>query len=141
MNSLQRGDFRLNGSWNPSASAQHRGPLYAFIAGLVRARLAAGISPSALAAQIEGSKWASAFGELTQWKTLGGWLDWPYAWTRTSADETVKRCGIGAVKEFHWEGATCISGEDERPFVPATGEQVRDGVEAIAKLRLGATGA
>jgi hypothetical protein len=115
------GDFRADGSWNDSAQFRHRGPRYQFIASLVRVRRAARLSPAQIASQIEASPFAEMFGELKQWHTLASWEQWPFAWTRTSADETVKRNGAGAVAEFHWQLGTFHAGMDERPFVPAQG--------------------
>lgn len=120
------GDFRPDGSWNASAQLRHRGHRYQFVSGLVRARRAAHLSPAQIADQIEASACAEMFGELSQWKTLTRWDDWAFAWTRTSADETIKRCGVGSRERFHWQNGTFCAGEDERPHIHADGQNIAD---------------
>lgn len=122
--SLTQGDFRANGSWNPAMPASRRGPRYRFVQSLVRVRKAAHVSPAQLAEQIEASEFAGMFAELAAWKAQPDWSLWATVPARTVADETVKRCGIGALEEFHWEGGECVGGEDQRNLPSADPEKI-----------------
>jgi hypothetical protein len=130
--SLDAGDFRADGSWNTSAAAAQRGPRYRFVQSLVRALQAAHISPAQLAERIEASEYAGMFGELEQWRKITKWDEWALAWTRTSADEAVKRMGVGSTDPAHWEKGQYVAGEDARPFVAANREHVASFVANIA---------
>lgn len=126
------GDFTLKGAWNPAADKAGRGPLYAFIRDLARARNASKLSPAAIAEQIAATNWRWAFGELDQWLTLTRWDDWPFAWCRTSADAAVKYCGVGSgVEHSHFEQGSFVAGEDQRRFVPVDREKVAAFVASI----------
>lgn len=129
--SLDAGDFRADGSWNPSADAVHRGPRFRFVQQLIRARRAAHLFPTQVVEQIEASQFAGMFGELAQWKQITRWDDWPFAATRTVADDCVKRNGIGVSKDPHWEGGIMATGDDEREFVNADREHVASFVANI----------
>lgn len=116
--SLECGDFRANGSWNPAIEAINRGLRYRFVRSLFRARRTAKLSPAQIAEQIEASEFAPMFGEIVNWRTLASWLEWSLAFTRTVADEAVKRAGFGQLDPSHWEGGAFLPGEDERA-IPA----------------------
>lgn len=117
--SLNHGNFRINGSWDPHAHVLSRGPLYAFVRDLVRARRASKLPPSAIAAQIAASSWTQAFPNLQHWLKESRWNHWPSVPASSSAEECVKRCGIGAV-DFHWQEGLAVRGDDNRnlPAVP-----------------------
>ena len=129
--SLNSGDFRPDGSWNRAAEKSERGPIYAFIRGLIRIRNLSHASPAQMADNITASKWRWAFGELEQWSTLTRWDDWPFAQTRTSADAAVKYAGVGSVEHSHFEAGDYRSGQDQRPFVSADRHKVASFVYSL----------
>ena len=141
------GDFRLDGSWNPSVEVAHRGPLFRWIGSLVVVRRDPyrEAPPSQFASAIQASRWRDAFPEAVagEWDHLTQFGDWPRVTTRTPAEEAVKRAGYGSPEDGHWEGGRWLPGKDERKHDPliAASDKASGLLAGLNKLTGPGTGA
>lgn len=139
------GAFMPDGSYFREATLAQRGPLDRFVRAMVKSRGTFGFDPKTAAEGIVLTKHESAFPNHAQWATVHeqvhpGAAVWPFVRTTTSAEEAVKRCGMGVRgphdEPRHWCGEMWVTGDEKRCDNPAhreksSPEQVREMLSRI----------
>lgn len=116
------GAFMPDGSYFYDARLEQRGPTDRFIRAMVKTRGTFGFDPKTAVEAIVLAGQQAAFPNHAQWATVHervheGAAVWPFVWTTTSAEESVKRCGIGIRgpndEERHWCGEVWAAGDEK----------------------------
>lgn len=120
------GAFTPSGSWNEDAWIRHRGDMHRLIVALCRRRRRGDLTPKQAASAVEATHAFEAFPSWRQWQNIDSW---PFAFTATSAEATVKYCG--AASTGHWCGETWSEGPEGRCSNP-----IHDAVDDPARTRI-----
>lgn len=119
------GAFMPDGAYFADARLGQRGPTDRFVRSMVKSRGAYGFDPKTAAEAIVLTKQEQAFPNHRQWAGQSpahlGELPppaWPAVWTSTSAEEAVKRCGLGIADPRdgtprHWCGDLWVAGDEK----------------------------
>jgi hypothetical protein len=91
------GAYMPDGSYFADAGISQRGPTDHFVRAMVKSRCGPAFPPHLASEAVTLAKQVVAFPNWRQWAEAPGWS---FVWTSTSAEEAVKRCGVGFVG--HW---------------------------------------
>ena len=104
------GSFFADGSFDPQAFEAFRKGTHRLVQYLVSKRRAGNLTPESAAREIENATGQRAFPNLKQWVECS---DWALALCSTSAEEAVKRGGLGSPEDRHWCSGSWVAGAEK----------------------------
>ena len=122
------GAFMPDGSYFPEGQISQRGVTDRFVRAMVKSRMGPGFHPETASAAIQLGNQTQAFPNHEQWGRSDSWVT---VWTSTSAEEAVKRCGLGE-GDRHWCGQRWEEGPEKSCL--SEGHRPEKDPERIAEL-------
>ena len=124
-----QGAFFPDGSFDAQAFESFRKGTHRLVEHLCTKRRSGSLTPELAAREIEQATGERAFPNHKQWETCS---DWALAWCSTSAEEAVKRAGIGWNEDRHWCSGSWVAGKEKECHNPRHRE--RPSPEEISRL-------